>query len=338
MKHLSLTKLAVANGILLFCLIIQIAYLVSPFHTRNKGDDQTAQLNTIQKEWFKKMDVVGSSKTYSEFKEKVSHYPFSQQHNMAHMIGDVLYAHEGLKGVTICDPSFAFGCYHSFFARSIKANGLSVIYKLDRECVKDYGTKGLGCNHGIGHGILYEMGKERLVDALTLCSTLSWKGDLGGCTSGVFMEYNLNTMNNPNAERTAVRAPTNDLLSPCDSVPQKYRIACYFEMPQWWTILFDHTTVGFSKAGTLCDSIPDQSQKAICYKGIGNIAAPTTHYSIAETQHLCNALQAQDGILLCMAGASWSFSSSPEHKSDAAQVCESALVQKSLCRQEAGII
>ena len=75
------------------------------------------------------------------------------QHGIAHIFGEVLYKSRGLSGITVCDGSFAFGCFHGLMVNALPKEGLGSVQQLDQMCNQKFGEYNLGCQHGLGHGI-----------------------------------------------------------------------------------------------------------------------------------------------------------------------------------------
>src|SRR3989304_7210773 len=147
------------------------------------------------KKWAQEIAQFGAEQAYSNFKKTYQDTNPASQHAAAHIFGQVLYVNVGLSGATICDESFAFGCFHSFLANAIQAEGMGVIKNLNEQCIAKLKSQALGCQHGIGHGILASTGYEfaNLANALEICDSLPANDPIGGCLGGVFMEYNLQT-------------------------------------------------------------------------------------------------------------------------------------------------
>lgn len=305
----------------IFLLTLIVHKAVNPFFTAQVSK-QTIPNNPLEKHYASLIDSIGAEKTYAVFKKENAQNIFRNQHSNAHIFGQVLYEKVGIKGVTVCDSSFAFGCYHSFFAKAISDKGINSIITLDKECIKKYGLKGLGCSHGIGHGVIYYLGNDHLTEALNQCTRLSWKGPVGGCTSGVFMEYNLNTMNNPTGEWKGIRPfQYEKRQEPCTKILEKFKQACYFEMPQWWVMSNGGKTEAFAKAGTYCREVADKKQRETCFMGIGNIAAPSAGYDVKKAVTLCEAIDNIQDRTICQAGASWSFLADTRYKHLSAALC-----------------
>lgn len=277
-------------------------------------------LSAEQEHWRERINSLGADAAYEAFKADNESTPYGMQHAKAHLFGDVLYQVEGVAGVSTCDTAFAFGCYHSFFGRAIATEGLGVIHELDRACIDAYGLKGLGCQHGLGHGVLSYVGEENLDAALDECDTLTWDGPIGGCTSGVFMEYNFRTMEDPSG--VSVREPEDGALhAPCRSIDEAFRLACYFEQPQWWQALF-RDGEGFVRVGELCGEVVDAAERRVCYMGTGNAISSVSNASIDRVIEECTHMPSSEGRTQCLTGGAWIISADPDRTEPWERICE----------------
>lgn len=289
-------------------------------HSKSKEKRNLANASHLEEErmyWEEEIEQEGGLVAWENFKLRYRDVP-GGAHAQAHIFGELLFEKEGIKGVSVCDSSFGFGCYHSFFGKAISAYGLPVLKELDQACVERWGLKGLGCPHGIGHGILWYLDSPKLVEALTECSKLSWQEPIGGCTSGVFMEYNFHTMADPNFTELRSFDPKNP-FTPCDTVPAKFAQACYFEQPQWWNQVLARDA---SKIGILCAEVGDKLSREACFRGYGNILAADVGYSVERATIACEEMPTKGEQNLCLQGVSWGFSAEPKVKHLSPSVCK----------------
>ncbi len=144
--------------------------------------------------------------------------PAAHAHDSAHLIGSLIYAQRGLAGLSVCDATFAFGCYHGFTEGAFEKN-LDLLNEVAAACTT-VGPVSSGpwssCIHGIGHGVASYYNATDLMPALATCDKL----DEGAtyCHDGVFMEF-------------ASSAPPSFYdrahpLQPCDTLSLKYQPAC----------------------------------------------------------------------------------------------------------------
>jgi len=282
---------------------------------------QLADFKDEREVWSRRIYEIGAEEAYEEFKEAYQALNYSKQHALSHVFGTLLFEHLGIEGVAICDSTFAFGCYHSFFGEALINEGLGVLPLFDRACTEKWGDASLPCQHGIGHGILAYIGygEENLLGAFDLCAMLSWR-PTGGCASGVVMEYNFRTMSDLSGSGTLTRSlqPDGDPHEPCISLPEKYQQACYFEQPQWWQSIFGGDYI---KIGTLCNQVEDTLSRRACFRGAGNYAALFSGYGAKETITLCEKMPSYRAQFFCREGASWVFLAHPQKYHLAPQLC-----------------
>lgn len=262
----------------------------------------------------------GARKAYEDIKKVFGTKDYASQHLAAHFFGEALYETEGAEGISVCDDAFGFGCYHGLFVKAISEGGIEVAKELDQVCVEKYGVNGLGCPHGIGHGLGEYMGSNNLLSQLEVCDQLTWKGRLFGCQGGVFMEYNFPTVIGKGTASFTVREDEGkDYHQPCKSLPDKYKSACYFEQTSWWAQILNED---YRKMGELCQEINDRLPKEDCFIGIGNTVTEISMYDKEEVFSACQQMPSQNEIVLCRAGASWAFFANPEKRNAATSICE----------------
>jgi plastocyanin len=144
-------------------------------------------------------------------------------HDLSHLVGQLIFETYGFQGLHICEPVFAFGCYHGLMAVAFNHNEekdyLSNLSAAEAGC----GTLGdqasadyWSCIHGMGHGIAtfreYDL-KKSLEDCDFLDEQLRTY-----CHDGVFMEF-------------SISAPPSfykkeNPIYPCDAVDESYQTAC----------------------------------------------------------------------------------------------------------------
>lgn len=272
---------------------------------------------TEKNQWRKDIEKRGTETAYAAFKQEVEGKPFGIQHTMAHIFGELIYEKEGITGIQYCDATFAYGCYHSFSGKAIIEHGLNAVKSLDEVCMAQKDASPLGCLHGIGHGILGYVGYGRLSDALDACSLTSWQGPLGGCTGGVFMEYNFHTMESIEGQKT--RKPVDDnVFAPCDSVNAKYKQECFYNQAQWWVDLYSKD---FPKVGALCEKVNMVSEREACLRGLGDSISSRTGRNPEAAVRACKSLVNPRSELLCREGAWRVTFADVKTRADAPRIC-----------------
>ncbi len=340
------------NKIVLLLLLIVLGlfwFLIKPMSTvtpsanidRVIQDDSTKLTNVLAERsfWSKRMDDIGVEQAYGEFKQVYADKHFGVQHTVSHIVGQLIYQKKNLAGLMICDSTFAFGCYHSFYSQALAEKGLAVISAADKACIDKFGPLGTGCQHGIGHGLMEYYGPKKLKEALDACSLTTQPKKLFGCTSGVFMEYNVPILITATDAKTVPRIlDKKNPYAPCPSVIEKFQESCYYEMPQWWD-KENNFQGNYKKIGELCQALTKDTNRESCFLGIGNMAAPSSSYVVADTIKKCQEMPTAETKIVCQSGASWSFYSSVTYRHLATEVCRNldANIQ-SRCVQRSDLI
>ncbi len=311
-----------ALAALLIVGLALIAFYIKPGSSTVKSAVPSSTLSALEekKYWSQEIDRIGAEKAYQEFKDKYATSYFGIQHTAAHIMGALLYEKAGLNGLTVCDSTFAFGCYHSFFGQALSQKGTAIIPELDKACLAKYGPLGTGCQHGIGHGLLEYYGHGQLDQALNSCLVTTQKKPLFGCTSGVFMEYNVPIIIDSANAYTKFRELDRDHpYTPCPNLNSQFQQSCYYEMGQWWDKVYDGD---YKKIGLLCQGISNPTYRESCYLGVGNVAAPSSNYDPDSTVAKCTMMPEYDGQITCRSGASWSFYAEPKYRNLSVKVCD----------------
>lgn len=295
--------------------------LLSLQHQPNVGPsslkDYVPQLSTSDEVefWMNKINEEGGPTAHDDFLNIYQDFDYDDQHEHAHVFGEAVFKTLGVDGIVVCDQSFGFGCYHSFFGWTLLTHGIEIINTLDAACIEVYGEKGLGCQHGIGHGLLVELGPDKLDESLRLCSTLNWQGGIGGCTGGVFMEFNFNTMG-----ESGKRQPVDDDYHyPCYEVVDRYKEACYFEMAAWWGALTNWHD--YELIGERCNEAPTTRETEACLRGLGNTIAGIRQFDVNEMLGICSEMPDRESEMLCIEGATWNMANLPQFKDTWTKMC-----------------
>lgn len=301
----------------------------------NQKNSQNLDISVQQKYLSDQIKSLGPQKAYLKFKEENQNKPANFQHPLAHIFGQLLYQQMGIEGITVCDSSFSFGCYHALFTSAIADKGESIITDLNSACTDKFGPLGVGCHHGLGHGILEYLGPNKLNQALKICASIQ-KLSLLGCSSGVFMEYNFPTIiDGDKTTFTSRQFDSNNPFSPCESVENRFKPSCYFEITQWWQSSLQSD---YKKIGLMCDQIKDTKQREGCFIGVGYNIPPQISYNLDKSVGGCDRMPGKREKTLCLAGVSWSFFST-DKKAQAKDVCQFLdKDDQSLCMEKADLI
>lgn len=293
---------AYTSIILLLFVVFSFGLLVSTSYSPYDPTDS----NYNRDHWEQELEAKPADGVYQSFKNRNTQAKFETQHFAAHVFGEVLYDRFNLEGINVCDQSFNFGCYHGFFGIAVATQGISIIKNLDTICGKLPNEDTAACRHGIGHGILENLGSEKLSDALQECLKTTQPNPFAGCTSGVFMEFNIPIRFYDGQFHSVPRELNQaDPFEPCNNVDEQFRESCYHELPQWWSQVMgqDYRTLG-----EMCASVTVQNYSRACFIGIGTIVAPNADFEPYNTLYGCNRIRDERGAYLCRASAAWHVS------------------------------
>ncbi|OGI62791.1 hypothetical protein A2818_00910 [Candidatus Nomurabacteria bacterium RIFCSPHIGHO2_01_FULL_40_12] len=293
----------------------------------------TAKDKSITNKWVSMIDKIGAEAAYQKFKQENSGQDQESQHLNAHEFGIALYEKVGMKGVAVCDSSFGYGCYHQLLLTAIAEQGLSVVHELDQACIKKFGERGLGCQHGIGHGLLDYYGYS-LDKALAMCATMQWQKPLFGCQSGVFMENNFPIVLNENGESKPMRQFNQQApYEPCFDVEKRFQYSCFYLQPEWWD---QATDLSYAQLGQLCLRIEEKVRRELCFRGVGTGAVSTTNFDLSSVIKACRSMPSLEYEIMCRSGASWTFSDNDGYQIATNRVCEDLPQNKSnMCFEQA---
>lgn len=213
----------------------------------------------------------GSKTAYAYFQRAYQNIDPAIVHNLAHWIGNELYRREDIQGVSLCDASYQFGCFHGFFGAALGTRGTEILPKVEEVCMKSGGVPAQfgGCIHGVGHGLLGLRGYRAndLIGALKDCDILISRSSQEGCYNGVFMEYNIRTMQELKGNKIIMRAfDAKRPFDPCDTLTVAYQPFCFYEQPAWWTTVGEQS---ISASGILCASLNNVRNRDECFRGLG---------------------------------------------------------------------
>lgn len=285
-----------------------------------------------RKKWSDLIKKDGAEKTYRAFKGTYQTTDFKTQHIAAHMFGNILYDARGIGGLTVCDSSFAYGCYHVFLTRVLIDKGFGYIKELNKICQDKFGKESFGCQHGIGHGLVEYLGytQDKLDQALKYCEQTSYRDPFNGCFTGAFMEYNIPVITGTQKGIIEWRKfNEKNPYEPCADVLPKYQPSCYSQLGLWWYTVLDKDYV---KIGKYCGAVVDRKNRNVCFYGLGIITATLSEYDLSKTKDRCGKMPDNDSRLLCLSGAYRSFYIYLPKRDFATDVCKDLKdSEKKLC-------
>lgn len=181
-------------------------------------------------------------------------------HDLAHLIGSLMYKDKGFSGITICSAEFAFGCYHGFLDTAFK-HSLDDLEKAEEACSKlGEGGPYASCIHGIGHGVASFHSTADLKASLSSCRKLINGREF--CFDGVFMEFSRSAPEN--------FYKSKDPLYPCNELEGEfgpaYSFSCGRNQP---SVLMSRFKKGFDEVVGICLGSKSTPFKQACFDSLG---------------------------------------------------------------------
>ncbi len=232
-------------------------------------------------------------------------------HELAHIVGAATYDKSGIYGVTICDPSFAYGCFHGVAEAAINDKGETAISEIEQACTDALSAEQApSCYHGIGHGTagIYNL---EIPPALNACEMLE-QSHQEYCYDGVFME-----------QAMALGSDAIDQAKPwelCGSLDLKFHIACGRYQPT----RLQAAGLDFAKIIASCSPAPSDILEEHCFRSNGFAAASVGDHSVETIVNLCDNATNLKGKGLCLASAATetTFQAYNGWQSTAPQLCD----------------
>lgn len=238
----------------------------------------------------------------------------NRAHDLAHFVGTLVYKSQGIEGLSLCDPTFAFGCYHGFTEAAF-ANGLEPLQRIAQSC-SSLGAIGSGhwasCIHGIGHGIATFYDAVELQQSLAACDSLAEGATY--CHDGVFMEFSFS------APPSFYQA--QNPLYPCSELKPSYQPACGRNQP---TVMWHRLSMSLPDIIAACQAASSLPIHQPCIEAIGfSIAAESqgNHQVILSQCGLIDIIADQS---LCVTAAvdELVFQNYPNWQQSAPAACDS---------------
>ena len=209
-------------------------------------------------------------------------------HREMHYIGRAAYDLYGVQGVTECDESCVFGCYHGAMETMFADLGAGASSELENLCGgldTVYGR--YQCFHGIGHGFLTFL-RTNLPEALNACETLSTDEAREACYGGVFMENSAAAFGQSvgNEGHVSEWASWTDFNYPCSLFVENPTIQkwCYEFQGGWIYVALGHD---FDAAAVECNEGVPLSMRSTCFQGLGRNYAGHIRYDPVATESFC---------------------------------------------------
>lgn len=228
-------------------------------------------------------------------------------HDLAHLLGSLMYEKGGFEAITTCSTEYAFGCYHGFLDKAFEKNLDNL--GLAEEACERLGPVNSGpvasCIHGIGHGVASFYNTNNIKSSLASCNLL--RSGANFCHDGVFMEFARGASSD--------FYPESDRLSPCSTLREefedKYSFACGRNQPE---VLMQRFNYSFEEVVDICLSSDDVEFKTACFDSLGFKLASTSNSAdgiiagcakISDAELMARCAQSAAGELIFQEVPGW---------------------------------
>ena len=242
-------------------------------------------------------------------------------HDMAHLVGQLLFKEDGFDGLSVCTPVFAFGCYHGLmevaFDKDRPGNYEENLLSAQSACA-ELGDENhppyWSCIHGIGHGVI-TFREHEVEAALADCDALKERVRTY-CYDGVFMELSI----------SAVQSfyKKSDPLYPCNAVPEKYSFACARSQPNVMRSKFGLQT---REIALLCEQSGSEAIRHHCIDALGYYMGQMSGGDPQKIVKGCREIASKNGHAQCLAAAAGElvFQNTAGWQTTAFDVCSSLM-------------
>lgn len=242
-------------------------------------------------------------------------------HEMAHSVGNALYRKRGIEGITACDDTFAFGCYHGVTEELFRQNGPSIVAATAARCrdlfpqgdgvrIGESGIGYSGCIHGMGHGLLTWEGLN-VDQALRDCDVLG-KRERPYCYDGVFMEYSFSA--------TKDMVTIDDPWTLCRQIGPAYQSQCARYLPNLLRSVHDvHDT---TTLGRICAHAPAEELHERCVDNVGFAIAQSVRSDPQLIRERCTAIGTSAARCMTAAAGELIFQGYAGWKENADALCD----------------
>lgn len=241
-------------------------------------------------------------------------------HDLAHFVGSLIYQRVGVNGLHICDPSFAFGCFHGFTEAAFTER-LDLLSDIATGCTK-IGTIGSGpwasCIHGIGHGIATYYDTTSLKESLEACDRL--REGQPFCWDGVFMEFSINAPGNFWKDHVTAPNGEEDPRLLCTNIAPQYRSACARSLPP---LLSMRRSMNDRQVAISCLEVQDQAITYSCIDALGLRIGQESSGNVNTVMSRCTAMPTEQTYAHCATAAAGEliFQNYPNWEVSSSQIC-----------------
>jgi plastocyanin len=242
-------------------------------------------------------------------------------HDMAHLVGQLLFKEAGLNGLSVCTPVFAFGCYHGLMEVAFHGKDAEDYTKSLFDAQMACGALGdenhppyWSCIHGMGHGVVTYR-EHDVAQALKDCDVLE-EAVRTYCYDGVFMELSISAV--PSFYKK------DDPLYPCNAIEEKYQFTCARSQPNVMRSKFNLDT---GEIARVCEQSGSNAIFYHCIESLGFYMGQTSGNDANKIVRGCGEIESPSGKNQCLAAAAGElvFQNTAGWQSSAPAVCASLM-------------
>jgi plastocyanin len=219
-------------------------------------------------------------------------------HELAHIVGNNAYRKNGFDGIKICDPTFAYGCYHGITEQFLLTEGSGGTRMAMEKCRETFSPNKQGgelpyysCVHGLGHGLL-TWNNLNLKKALIDCDRLD-DTEQSYCYDGVFMEFSFSTPQN-------YYLHAQNPWKMCTELGEQYAMECARYLP---ILLGGTLSKSTDDTMTLCAQAPTETLRGGCIDRLGFTLAYEGPNAPENIQLRCGAIKDEIYNARCVTAA-----------------------------------
>lgn len=232
-------------------------------------------------------------KAYRWFADSYHNVQPQEAHDLAHIVGTILYRKYGSEGIRYCDDVYSGGCFRGFFVQAFltKSEAPPV------SCLEAPDHMRSQCFRAIGHGLLVRNGYTVAGIERSLSSCENYQEGFPTCAGGVFTEYNTQRSSQlMHGTRVSVTLEKERLYEPCVSLSLYYQDDCFLDQPPRW---FVHVTEDPEKIASLCQGVEGTSNREACFRGIARITPHAIQDVAYRRTNFCMAIDDLAGQAVC---------------------------------------
>lgn len=280
---------AIIGAVILLCAAAGVAFLYDEKTYPEVRELETVSFSQDQYEaYFLKLAEKRGARYAFDILRRAELPPVVNEHTVAHAVGNILYAQEGVGGMSACTQDFRNACSHAIVIQAFIENGAEASRHIQDACKNAPGGAGAYaiCFHGVGHGLMAYLDYD-FEAAVSRCVAMTGGEGAGTgrrflsareeCVGGAVMEL-ISGAHDSAAQEKAIPLymPLEDPFRPCTDayVPDALRTSCISSLTQRF---FGYAGIAeelpdpaeYPQAIRACAHSDNETERVACYAGFG---------------------------------------------------------------------